>query len=170
MFLACDSPAKAVEVLVEHGVEAADSFITQVQILRVLVLFDSALSFGLAVELLGIQCGELTEFYFSDVWHDVLVDIVLVVCRCSFPDGGLGVILEPSFRPLAYCELACFAGVDFPGLLQCRCQLFLALLLDFCEDIFVDGFSRFWIVARCVSALPAAVLSFTNVEIGRAHV
>lgn len=46
------------------------------------------------------QGRELVELDFADV--------VLVVDRGGFPDGGLGVVLEPSLRPLACRELAAF--------------------------------------------------------------
>ena len=153
---------RLIQALPEHGVEAADGFAAEAQVFHALVTFDSALGLGFVVELLDIQCGELAEFDFADVGHDVLVDVVLVVGGGGLPDGGLGVILEPGFRPLAYCVLTGFVCIHFFGLLQGHRQLFFAFLLGFCQDVFVDGLSRFWVVACCVAALPVAFAPFAE--------
>ena len=55
--------------------------------------------------------------------------------------------------------------VYFPGLLQCRRQLFFALFLRFRQNVFVDGLARFRVVARCVTALPAAILALADVAL-----
>ena len=156
---------RLIQTLAEHGVEAADGFVAQAEIFHPFIAFDSAFGLGPVVELLEIQRGELAGFDFADVWDDVFINIVFVVGGGGFPDGGLGVILEPSFRSLAYRELARFVGIDFSRPLQSCRQLFLTLFLRFREDIFVDSFSRFWVMACCVAALPAAILALANVAL-----
>ena len=154
---------RLIQTLAEHGVEAADGFVAQAEIFHPFIAFNSALGLGLIVELLEIQCGELTEFDFADVGHDVLIDVVLVIGGSGFSDRGLGVVLEPSFRPLTHCILVGFVCIHFSGLRQgCR-QLFFAFLLSFRQHIFVDGFAGFRVVARCVSAFPATVLALANI-------
>ena len=153
---------RLIQALPEHGVEAADGLVAEAQVLHALVPLDPAFGLGLVVELLDVQGSKFVQLDFADVGHDVLVDIVLVVGGGGFTDGGFGIVLEPGFGPLAYCELACFAGINLPGLLQCRCQLFLALFLGLGQHIFVDGFVGFWVVACCVAALPAAVAPFAE--------
>ena len=96
---------------------------------------------------------------------DVLVNVVLVVGRGCLPDGGFRVILKPRFSPLTHCELAGLMRVHFPGLFQCRRQFFFALFLRFCQHILVDGLAGFRVVARCVAALPAAILALANVAL-----
>ena len=61
-----------------------------------------------------------------------------------------------------------FVCIHFPGLLQCRRQFFRALLLRFRQHVFVDGLTRFRVVARCVAALPAAIgaLSQATLAVG----
>ena len=156
---------RLVEALAKHGVKAADGLVAEAQVFHALVTFDPALGLGLVVELLEIQCGELAEFDFADVGHDVLVDVVLVVGGGGLPDRGLSVVLEPGFHPLAYRKLARFAGIDFSRQLQCRRQFFFAFFLGFCQDVFVDGFACFRVVACCVAALPAAVLALANIAL-----
>ena len=156
---------RLIQALPEHGVEAADGLVAEAQVLHALVPLDPAFGLGLVVELLDVQGSKFVQLDFADVGHDVLVDVVLVVGGGGFTDGGLGVILEPGFRPLAYCVLTGFVCIHFSGLLQgCR-QLFFALFLRFRQDIFVDGLSRFWVVVCCVAALPAAVLALTNIAL-----
>ena len=145
--------------------EAANGFGAQAQVFYALVTLDSALGFGLVVELLDVQRGQLVQLDFAYVRNDVFVDVVLVVGRVGFPDGGLGVVLKPRFSPLAHCELAGLVRVHFPSLIQrCR-QLFLALFLRSCQHVFVDGFAGFRVVACCVAALPAAILALADIAL-----
>lgn len=51
-----------------------------------------AFGLGLVVELLEVQGGELAELDFTDVGHDVLVDVVFVVGGGGLPDGGFGIV------------------------------------------------------------------------------
>ena len=95
----------------------------------------------------------------------MLVDVVLVVGGGSLPDGGPGVILEPCLSPLSHRELPGLMRVHPPDLFQRRGQLFLALFLRPRQHVFVDGLSCLWVVARCVTPLPAAILAFADVAL-----
>jgi len=121
---------RLIQALPEHGVEAADGLVAEAQVFHALVTFDPALGLGFVVELLDIQCGELAEFDFADVGHDVLVDVVLVIGGGGLADRGLGIVFEPGFGPLAYRKLARFAGIDFSRQLQCRRQFFFLKMLS----------------------------------------
>ena len=54
-----------VQELPEHRVEATNCFGSLAQIFHTLIAPDSALGFGLVVELLDIQCGQPVQLYFA---------------------------------------------------------------------------------------------------------
>ena len=156
---------RLIQALAEHGVETTERFGAQAQIFHTLVTLDSALGFGFVVEFLDIQRGQLVQLDFAYVGDDVFVDVVLVVGGGGFPDGGFRVILEPRFDPLSYRELAGLMSIHFSSLFQGRRQLFFAFFQRFRQHIFVDGFAGFRVVARCVAALPAAILALADVAL-----
>lgn len=68
---------------------------------------------------------------FSDVWDDVLVNVVLVVGRCHLPYRWLGMVFKPEDGLLPHCMLASLGEIDLSGFLLGQFQLFFALLLRF---------------------------------------
>ena len=156
---------RLVQTLAKHGVKATDGFGAQAQVFHALVALDPAFGFGSVVKPLDIQRGELIQPDFADARNNVLVDVVLVVGGGGFPDGRFGVVLEPCFSPLPHCELAGLVRIHFSSLLQRRRQLFLALFLRFCQNVFVDGLAGLRVVSRCVTALPAAILALADVTL-----
>ena len=98
---------------------------------------------------------------------DLRLDVVFQKALRGFEGGRSefysGVVLHPHLQPATYRVGLGPSVVDADVFLDG----FLEFLLDFglrlAEDIFDDGLASFWIVTDCVAALPASVLSFSDI-------
>ena len=117
------------------------------------------------VELLQIQRGELVQREITDVGLDVVVDVPPVGLMGGGADLDFGVVLKPDVQPLSHGILAGPDQVQAGGLLDGPLQLFLCLSLGFGQDIFVDGFAGFRVMAGGIPALPPSVFPLADVSL-----
>ena len=61
--------------------QAADGLVAETVVLHVLVSLHPPMRLGFVVEFLELQGRERRQPYFSDARHDMLVNVVLIVCR-----------------------------------------------------------------------------------------
>ena len=82
--------------------DAMDEAVAQTLVFQfdVGVPLDPPGGFQLVVELLDLGRGELVQPDRANAGDDVLLNVVVVVVRRLFPDGGLGVGLEPLSTPI----------------------------------------------------------------------
>ena len=81
--------------------QPANRLIAETQIVHVFVPLHSAVRFRLVVEFLDLQGCERRQLDVPDARHNMLVNVVLVICRRRCTDGWLRVVLIPELRPLA---------------------------------------------------------------------
>ena len=116
------------------------------------------------VHLLDIAPRQLRQLDLPDVGDDVEADVVPVPLLRRFADVGLGVELEPCFRPCADREFVRPAHVHQPGFLDGAFQLVSGLSLRLAEDVFADGLAV-CVVSRDVATFPASVAALADVAL-----
>ena len=77
------------------------------------------------------------------------------------------VVLHPDLQPTSHGVGLGPSVVDADVFLDGFLQFFLDFRLRLAEDIFDDGLAGFRIVTDCVPALPASVLSFSDIALPR---
>lgn len=78
-------------------------------------------------------------------------------------DAQLGVIFQPSIQPLSYRVPTCFGEVQCGTFFDSCLEFLLHFRLGPAQDIFVNRLPRLRVMACCVSSLPAAILSLSDI-------
>jgi len=117
------------------------------------------------VKLLNLQRRERRQFDVPDARHDMLVDVVLVICRRGCADGWLCVVLVPELRPFAHRVVASLRDFDLFEFFHRLLQLLFAFALRPREDALCDWFPRLRVNARRVAPLPAPVLPLSDIAL-----
>ena len=84
------------------------------------------------------------------------------VCRGQ-PDIGFGVEFIPAFQPGGHCVFLSAADIQHFVFLLGGGQFLFYFSLGLAQHVFDDAFAGLWIIACCVAALPAAILSFADI-------
>ena len=142
---------------VEHQVDATDSGAAQTGIPVAASLVHPAMLHQVFVELLEIPGGQLFQLDLPNPRDGVGFDHQLVAVRCGLPDVGQGVEVVPGAEPGGHGVLVGVGDIHLLGLFHSRLELFFGFSLGAAQDVFDDALAGVGIVARGVSALPAAV-------------
>ena len=143
--------------------QSANRLVAETQITHIFVPLHPTVCFRFIVEFLDLQRCERRQLDVPDARLDMLVNVVLVICRRGCSNGRLRVVLVPELRPLAYRVISAFCHIDLFEFFHRFLQLLFAFSLCSGEDVLRNRFSRLRIDARCVAPLPAAVLAFADV-------
>ena len=117
------------------------------------------------VKLLNLQRRERRQLDVPDARHNMLVDVVLVICRRGCADGWLCVVLVPELRPLANRVIPALRHINLFEFLHRFLELFLAFALRPREDVLRDWLPRLRIDTCCVPSFPASVLPLADVAL-----
>ena len=145
--------------------QSANRLVAETQIVHVFVPLHSAVRLRLIVEFLDLQRCERRQLDVPDARHDMLVDVVLVICRRGCADGWLCVVLVPELRPLAHRVVASLRDVDLFEFFHRLLQLLFAFALRPREDALCDWFPCLRVNACRVAPFPATVFAFADVAL-----
>ena len=145
--------------------QPSDGLVAETQIAHIFVPLHSAVRFRFIVKFLDLQRRKCCQLDVPDARHDMLVDVVFVVCRRGRSDGWLRVVLVPELHPFPNRVIPALRHIDLLKLLHRFLELFLAFAPRPREDALCDWFPRFRIDTRRVAPFPASVLAFTDVTL-----
>ena len=143
--------------------QSANRLVAETQIVHVFVPLHSTVRFRLVVEFLDLQRCERRQLDVPDARLDMLVNVVLVICRRGCSNGRLRVVPVPELRPLAYRVIPPLRHIDLFEFFHRLLQLLFAFALRPREDALCDWLPRFRIDARRVAPFPATVFAFADV-------
>ena len=145
--------------------QSANRLVAETQIVHVFVPLHPTVCFRFIVKFLDLQRCERRQLDVPDARLDMLVDVVLVICRRGCADGWLCVVLILELRPLAHRVVAPLRHIDLFEFFHRLLQLLFAFALRPREDALCDWFPRLRVNARRVAPFPATVFAFADVAL-----
>ena len=117
------------------------------------------------VESLQVQRSEICQRDATDLRLNVVLEEALAGFEGGRSEFDFDIVFHPDLQPTTHGVGFCLAVVDADVFLDGFLQLFFYFRLRLAEDILDDGFSGFRIVTDSVPALPASVLSFSDISL-----